>query len=201
MPIKKYLTIAAASLLASTLLWSFAAHADFLGQDALFTGIRQPTKGSDGLPSVYKSQSETFQVSLDEGDSRVPASVKPKPQTQAQHWSASASEGFEFKIRVKQQISSVWVLKRAEHYDLIFANNAGSRVNLGLPAEQFYALKNAAAELRGPASDTSSCKDSFVQLEMVEKNSHQIVSTCLNAKSKAAEQLRLFGATLTAYVR
>jgi len=62
-------------------------------------------------------------------------------------------------------------------------------------------LKNAAADLRSPASDVSKCKDSFVQLEMVDKASHTTVSTCLNTKSKAADQLRLFGSTLTAYVR
>ncbi len=175
-----------------------SARAEFLGQDALFTGVRRPTKGQDGIPKTYKKLSEAFTVSIDdEGDVRAPASVKSK----AQHWSATTSDGFEFKIRVKQQVSAVWVFKHDDRYDLIFANNAGSRVNLALPAEQFYALKNAAADLRSPASDTSACQDSFIQLEMVEKSSHKIVSTCLNSKSKAADQLRLFGSTLTAYVR
>lgn len=192
-------------LITSTLLVSFAAQAEFLGEDSLFTGVRRPTKGQDGVPKAYKRFDAAFTLSNDDetADDRGPASVAKgqAPAKQKPHWSASTSDGFEFKIRVKQQLSAVWVLKRDDRYDLIFANNAGSRVNLALPAEQFYALKNAATDLRAPASDIAKCKDSFVQLEMVEKSTRRLVSTCLNTKSKAADELRLFGATLTSYVR
>ena len=191
---------------ASLLLVSFTARAEFLGEDSLFSGLRRPTKGQDGLPKNLKSFDRAFTLNEDVSsadDDRSPASVQrptiAKPK--AQHWSASSSDGFEFKIRVKQQVSAVWVLKRDDHYDLIFANNTGSRVNMALPAEQFYALKNAATDLRAPASDMAKCKDSFIQLELVEKSTHKLVSTCLNTKSKAADELRLFGSTLTAYVR
>lgn len=197
--------------LAATLLFALSAHAEFLGEDAMFTGLRIPTKGTSGLPKGLKNQDQAFTVS-DANDSlamvdeaREPASVPNRKSNdkklKSQHWSASTSDGFEFKIRVKNQISAVWVMKRSDHYDFIFANNAGSRVNLSLPAEQFYALKNAATDLRSPASDTTKCKDAFIQLEMVETGTRKLVSTCLNTKSKSADELRRFGSALTAIVR
>ena len=173
------------------------------GEDALFTGILNPTKGVSGLPGSLKNRDIAFQVTSD--DHREPASINPnskqKVKSKSVHWTDSTTDGFEFKIRIKQQVSAVWVMKRNDHYDLIFANNNGSRVNLTIPAEQFYALKNAATDLRAPASDLSNCKDQFIQLEMVETNSRKMVSTCLNTKSKPADELRRFGSALTAYVR
>jgi|GEM_PF-3921611 len=175
------------------------------GEDALFVGILKPTKGHAGLPKGLSD--DAFKVtSEDEENDRVPASVQKAP---AKHWSASTTDGFEYKIRIKQQVSAVWVMKRDDHYDLIFASNAGSRVNLSIPAEQFYALKNAASDLRAPASDVKKCKDNFVQLEMVEAlpsnhdmaKSRRLIATCLSTKSAQAEQLRQFGSALTALVR
>ncbi len=183
-------------LLATTLLFALSAKAEFLGEDSLFTGLRIPTKGSPGLPTSLKLQDQAFSVN-EEIETREPAAVR----TKTKHWTASTSDGFEFKIRVKQQVSAVWVMKRSDHYDFIFANSAGSRVNLSLPAEQFYALKNAAADLRSPASDTTKCKDAFIQLEMIETNTRKLVSTCLNVKSKSADELRRFGSALSSYVR
>jgi len=128
-------------LVAVLLLTGVSASAEFLGQDALFTGVRRPTKGQEGLPKIYRSHDPAFTVSLDDGsipDEREPASTsRPATAKPKAHWSASISEGFEFKIRVKQQVSAVWVLKRDDHYDLIFANNAGSRVNLSLRPNSF----------------------------------------------------------------
>jgi hypothetical protein len=169
-------------------------------EDAIFVGLVSPSKGDAGLPKDLRDQDSAFQA--DDADQRQPASVKATQKAKtAQHWSTSTTDGFEFKVRIKKQISAVWVMKREGHYDLIFANNNGSRLNLSIPAEQFYALKNAATGLRAPASDLSTCKDQFIQLEMVETNSRKTVSTCLNTKSKLADQLRQFGSTLTAYVR
>lgn len=167
------------------------------GEDALFVGMLKPTKGKAGLPKGLSE--ETFSATAEyEDDTREPASVQKAP---AKHWSASTSDGFEYKIRIKQQVSAVWVMKREDHYDLIFASNSGSRVNLSIPAEQFYALKNAASDLRAPASDMNKCKDNFVQLEMVEAKSRKLIATCLSTKSAQAEQLRQFGSALTAFVR
>ena len=204
-------------LLAATLVFTVSARAEFLGEDAIFTGLRIPTKGTPGLPANLKRHDQAFTVSdvaeatsesatdATNQESREPASIQNrKPankKVKSQRWSDSTSDGFEFKIRVKQQISAVWVMKRGDHFDFVFANNAGSRVNLSLPAEQFYALKNVATDIRSPASDTSKCSDSFIQLEMVETNTRKLVSTCLNAKSKSADELRRFGSTLTTYVR
>lgn len=224
---KVVFALVAAPILAFTL----SAKAEFLGEDSIFSGVRIPTKGEAGLPKDLKNYDAAFSVVLDDTNpsaeipadvlasmnestaDRDPASVKPgamsvKPSKQKLHWSASASDGFEFKIRVKQLISAVWVLKRGDRYDLVFANNTGSRVNLSLPAEQFYALKNAATDLRAandsrqPASsDLSKCKDQFIQMEVMETKTRKQVATCLNAKSKPAEELRRFGSALTAMVR
>ena len=131
-----------------------------------------------------------------DNETRKPASVK-----KAVHWSATASEGFQYKIRIKQQLSSVWVLKRNEHYDLVFANSSGSRVNLSIPAEQFYELKNAAADLRAPASDTTKCKDNFVQIEVIEQKTLKSIEACLSSKGPQAEKIRQFGSALSALVR
>ncbi len=180
--------------------------------DAIFAGLSSPSKGERGLPQDLRDQDRAFQIIGDE--QREPASVKTVPNTVAkskaptapttkvaQHWSASTTDGFEFKVRMKKQISAVWVMKRNDRYDLIFANNSGSRLNLSIPAEQFYALKNAATDLRAPASDLSKCKDQFIQLEIIQKDLRTKVSTCLNTNSKQADQLRQFGSNLTAYVR
>lgn len=208
-------------LLATTLLFTPSANAGFLGEDAIYTGVRIPTKGAPGLPKTLKSFDQAFTVSdsgvdeasneisndIGETDAREPASVSRRPpvtqKAKSKHWSSSTTEGFEFKIRVKQQVSAVWVMKRGDHFDFIFANNAGSRVNLSLPAEQFYALKNAASDIdvRAPASEMLKCKDSFMELEMVETGTRKAVATCLNTKSKSADELRRFGSALTSYIR
>lgn len=163
------------------------------GEDALFVGLLKPTKGETGVPKGLSEKD--FSLSI-EDEARKPASVK-----KAAHWSASASEGFQYKIRIKKQLSAVWVLKRADRYDLIFASNAGSRVNLTIPAEQFYALQNAASELRAPASDMNKCKDNYVQIEVIEEKTHKTVEACLSAKGPQAERLRQFGSALSALVR
>jgi hypothetical protein len=169
-------------------------------EESLLSGLSKPTKGLAGFPFDFKKgEAERFQIGQD--DEREPASLAKSSAAKKADWAASTSDGFEYKVRMKQQVTAVWVLKRDDHFDLIFANNNGSRVNMTIPAEQFYALKNAASDLRSPASDTSSCKDSFMQLEMVEKNTRKMVTTCLSTKSKQADELRMFGSTLTAIVR
>jgi hypothetical protein len=163
------------------------------GEDALFVGMLAPSQGSPGMP---KGLSEKNFPLEEQTGSREPASVKP-----VAHWSATASEGFQYKIRVKKQLSSVWVLKRNDRYDLVFASSSGSRVNLTIPAEQFYALKNAASDLRAPASDMNKCKDNYVQIEVVEEKSRKSIEACLSAKGPQAEQIRQFGSALSALVR
>lgn len=145
-----------------------------------------------GLTETAKQDPFTAQLEED----REPASVPAKSA-----WTAQTHEGFEFKIRQKNSVQAVWVMKRDDHFDVIFANNTGSRVNLTIPAQQFYALKNAAADMRAPASDMSKCKDNFMQLEMVDVNTHKLVATCMMTKGKDADLLRQFGAALTQMVR
>ena len=161
------------------------------GEDAIFTGILGAKKGTQGMPEGLDA--DDFPV---EPAGRAPASVAA-----AKHWSKSTTDGFEYKIHIKKQVSVVWVMKRANSYDLVFANNNGSRVNMTIPAEQFYALKNFATDLRAPASDVGKCKDNFIQLEMVDQMSSKKIATCLSTKSKQAEKLREFGSALTAYIR
>lgn len=159
--------------------------------DSLFVGTAFPTKGDTGLPEDMTE--DDVQLPLEE---RAPASVPAKKT------STVMKDGIELKVRHKQQVSAIWLLKRAGRFELVFATNGGSRVNMTVPAEQFYALKNAATDLRAPASDVKKCKDSFVQLNVITEGSKgNTVAACLNAKGKAADELRRIGAALSSFVR
>jgi hypothetical protein len=116
-------------------------------------------------------------------------------------WPSSASEGFEFRVRNKAQVSSMWVMKRANTFDVVYATNGGSRVSLSIPPDQFYALTNAASELKSTTATTEKCRDSFVQVHVVSSGSGRAVASCLEAKGKDADKLRLLGATLSSFVR
>ncbi len=171
----------------------------YSGENALFVGLLEPLKGEPGMPKGLHIKNFPLEDDLTADSDRAPASIGGK---KIAHWSAATSEGFQYKIRIKKQLSSVWVLKRNDRYDLIFATNAGSRVNLTLPAEQFYALKNAASDLRAPAStDMKKCKDNYVQVEIVEDKALKSIEACLSARGAQAEQLRQFGSALSALVR
>lgn len=136
-------------------------------------------------------------------------SGKPQPQmrttsmaSEAQsRWPSSASEGFEFRVRNKAQVSSMWVMKRANNFDVVYATNGGSRVSLTISPEQFSALNTAASELRSTTASTEKCRDSFVQVHVVASGSGRAIASCLDAKGKDADKLRILGATLSSFVR
>lgn len=174
---------------------------------------RAPAKRSKQAAKTSKSAR-----SAKSGLQKVTLSKKPAPSRLAQQesgstssasiadsksqWPSTASDGFEFRVRNKSQLSSMWVMKREGRYDVVFATNGGSRVNVTIPPDQFYALTNAASEIRSPASDTGKCRDSFVQVNVVSSGNHgRAVASCLSAKGKDAEKLRMLGAALSGYVR
>lgn len=148
------------------------------------------------------SKSNLQKVTLTKSTRPLPAMNTTSMASEAKaRWPQGASEGFEFRVRHKAQVSSMWVMKRQDRFDVVYATNGGSRVNLTIPADQFYALSSAASELRSTTNTTEKCRDSFVQVNVVAANGGRAIASCLEAKGKDADKLRVFGATLSSFVR
>lgn len=160
-------------------------------------------KASKKQTNKTAAKSGLQKVTLTKSNKPMPAALNTTAMaSEAQaRWPAGASEGFEFRVRHKAQLSSMWVMKRQDRYDVVYATNGGSRVNLTIPPDQFYALTTAASELRSTASTTEKCRDSFVQVHVVSSGSGRAVASCLEAKGKDADKLRMLGAALSNFVR
>jgi hypothetical protein len=127
---------------------------------------------------------------------RSPAAVKAKKP--ATRFPSNATEGFEYKVKIGKRLTAFWVVKRGENYELIFANNAGSKASFAIPVEHFTQLNMVARGVRAPASNIKSCKNGYVRMQFYD-GQQKPVNTCLNLKK--VEDIQKLGAILSTYVR
>lgn len=115
---------------------------------------------------------------------------------------SSVSDGFELRMRVGQQVSRVWVLKRNERFDLAFSNSTGSNFKASIPSEAFHYLHSTAQEIRAGKSEITRCPTSSIQLYVVQTGKpERLVDACVSSKSKSAEGLRMLSGLVATYVR
>jgi hypothetical protein len=115
---------------------------------------------------------------------------------------ASVEDGFEYRVQYGKLISTFWVVKRADHYDLLYVNSAGSKTSLDLPVESFSFLHNAAESIHPDPVDLRKCPTTSMQIHVVSNHQpERSTAACVQGKNRAAIELRNLGSLLSSAVR
>ena len=93
-------------------------------------------------------------------------------------------------------------VERESHYDLVFANSAGSKASLGLSPDNFKTMHQLARGFTPLDSNLSKCKDASMQMHVVAAGKpERTITMCVNAKNAEADRLRGLSQSLAAMVR
>jgi hypothetical protein len=196
--------------------------------DPIIRGTKTPTQRSNSTLEDLQRDGVVFQARTPDLNiakptmtlaSREPASAKGPPamsiakstkaaakiavyETQKPRLPASVSDGFEMRVKLGAQVSTFWVIKRGDHHDLLFANNSGSKLSIGLSYENFNYLQSVAHDIPGIKTETTRCPASIVQMQVVEDGKAiRTVESCANTKGAAADRLRNLGGLLSNMIR
>lgn len=196
-------------LLVTTALFTLVLMSPLRSQsEELHLIFSEPDVRSRAPASAWPEELAT-DFAVEEPSNRGPASVKRgKKPTKSQLETGRRSrlpsfvqDGFEIRVKAAGLVTTFWVVKRADKFDLLYANSAGSRASVSLSPESFSAVKSQAARIPASETNVKKCSDSM-QIHQVSPTMKERSSTfCLNSTAPAAEQLRTLGNTLVVWVR
>lgn len=180
------------------------------GLDPLFTdGATQVKKTKHAFPEDLAKSFTVVEPSDDEN--RKPATKKSKNRLKQTDLASverrsnlpkSIANGFELRVRANKLVSTFWVVNRGDRYDLLFRNNAGSTVSLGLSRESFQTLHSSVRTIKPESANLKKCADSSMQMHIVAGGTpERTITTCINGKSRSAADLRNASNYLAALVR
>jgi hypothetical protein len=136
------------------------------------------------------------------GHAKPAAHVPAKAAARRSRLPASIANGFELRVQYNKLTSMFWVVERDTHYDLVFANSAGSKASLGLSPDNFKTMHQLARGFTPLESNLAKCKDASMQMHVVANGSaERTVTMCVNTKSTEADRLRGLSQSLAAMVR
>jgi hypothetical protein len=195
-------------ILTTLLSNSFVARAEIL--HLIFT---EPEVRSRAPASAWPEELAA-DFAVEEPSNREPASIirraksKGKAPTKSQVATGRRSrlpsfvqDGFEIRVKAANLVTTFWVVKRGDKYDLLYANSAGSRASVSLSPESFHAVQSQAARIPASETNVKKCADSMQLLQVSVGTKERASTFCLNSKAPAAEQLRMLGNTLVVWVR
>ncbi len=115
---------------------------------------------------------------------------------------AGVNDGFELRVLYNAITTMIWVVKRGEKFDLLFANSSNSRASRSLTNEKFRELYQNALSFSASETNIAQCKNANMQLHVVGTGKpERTITMCVNSKSKQAEQLRNFAQSLAVAVQ
>jgi hypothetical protein len=115
---------------------------------------------------------------------------------------AGVNDGFELRVLYNAITTMIWVVKRGEKFDLLFANSSNSRASRSLTNERFRELYQTALSFSASETNIAQCKNANMQLHVVGTGKpERTITMCVNSKSKQAEQLRNFAQSLAVTVQ
>lgn len=127
---------------------------------------------------------------------RAPASAQAKASRS--RLPKNVSDGFEFRVRSGGVTSAFWVTKKSDRHSLVFANNTGTKATVTLTPEVFSFLHSNAQSLASPKAALAKCPKDRILVHTVSGGRVRNITTCLNARGKAADTIRSLGTQLAA---
>ncbi len=121
------------------------------------------------------------------------------------------SEGFVLKVVYKKETQATakpavvsvayWVVKRDDHFDMLYANSRQSQGSFSLSAEIFLKLQGFIQELKPTTLNVSRCQQSNIRLDaLVGGKIVKTVVSCISDKGSDADHLRGLANSLSSLV-
>jgi hypothetical protein len=118
------------------------------------------------------------------------------------HLPPEVINGFELRVQYNGLNSMFWVAEREGHFDLVYANSAGSKSSIGLNASNFSQYLGWANSFKPYEEPLTRCKGASLQLHVLNaKRPEQTTTLCVNSTAPAAKRLIGLSQSLVALVR